>query len=60
MTEYIYLTISFVALYFSYLFTLIENAYLTLSPAKISKLEDLEIENLSIIKKLLEKVCHEL
>ncbi|MDU1043837.1 hemolysin family protein [Peptoniphilus rhinitidis] len=55
MTEYIYLTISFVALYFSYLFTLIENAYLTLSPAKISKLEDLEIENLSIIKKLVEK-----
>ncbi|MCI5643968.1 MAG: hemolysin family protein [Peptoniphilus sp.] len=52
MNEYIYLLISIVALYFSYLFTLIENAYLALGPVKISKLEDLEVKNLAIIKKL--------
>mgnify|MGYP007090913079 CR=1 FL=1 len=40
MNEYIYLLISLVALFFSYLFTLIENAYLALGPVKLSKLED--------------------
>ncbi|OLR64506.1 hemolysin family protein [Peptoniphilus porci] len=55
MNEYIYLFISIVALYFSYLFTLIENAYLALGPVKISKLEDLEVKNLTIIKKLVKK-----
>ena len=55
MNEYIYILIFFVALYFSYLFTLIENAYLALGPVKMSKLEDLEVKNLSIIKKLVKK-----
>lgn len=55
MNEYIYLLISIAALYFSYLFTLIENAYLALGPVKISKLEDLEVKNLAIIKKLVKK-----
>ena len=52
MNEYIYLLIFLVALYLSYLFTLIENAYLALGPVKMSKLEDLEVKNLTIIKKL--------
>ena len=55
MNEYIYLLISIVALYFSYLFTLIENAYLALGPVKMSKLEDLEVKNLTLIKKLVKK-----
>lgn len=55
MNEYIYLLISLVALFFSYLFTLIENAYLALGPVKLSKLEDLEVKNLNIIKKLVKK-----
>lgn len=55
MSEYIYLLISLVALFFSYLFTLIENAYLALGPVKLSKLEDLEVKNLNIIKKLVKK-----
>lgn len=55
MSEYIYLFISLVALFFSYLFTLIENAYLALGPVKLSKLEDLEVKNLNIIKKLVKK-----
>lgn len=55
MNEYIYLLISLVALYFSYLFTLIENAYLALGPVKMSKLEDLGVKNLTIIKKLVKK-----
>lgn len=55
MNEYIYLLIFLVALYLSYLFTLIENAYLALGPVKMSKLEDLEVKNLTIIKKLVKK-----
>ena len=55
MNEYIYLLISLVALFFSYLFTLIENAYLALGPVKLSKLEDMEVKNLTIIKKLVKK-----
>lgn len=55
MNEFIYLLISLVALFFSYLFTLIENAYLALGPVKLSKLEDLEVKNLTIIKKLVKK-----
>ncbi|CAG7594283.1 hypothetical protein PEPTYR26121_01747 [Peptoniphilus tyrrelliae] len=55
MSEYIYLLISLMALFFSYLFTLIENAYLALGPVKLSKLEDLEVKNLNIIKKLFKK-----
>ena len=55
MNEFIYLLISLVALFFSYLFTLIENAYLALGPVKISKLEDMEVKNLTIIKKLVKK-----
>lgn len=55
MSEYIYLLISLVALFFSYLFTLLENAYLALGPVKLSKLEDLEVKNLNIIKKLVKK-----
>lgn len=55
MSEYIYLFISLMALFFSYLFTLIENAYLALGPVKLSKLEDLEVKNLNIIKKLVKK-----
>ena len=55
MNEFIYLLISLVALFFSYLFTLIENAYLALGPVKMSKLEDMEVKNLTIIKKLVKK-----
>lgn len=55
MTYYIYLILALVAIYFSYLFTMIENAYLVLSPVKLSRLEDLEVENISVIKKLMNK-----
>ena len=55
MIDYIYLLLSLVAMYFSYLFTLIENAYLALGSVKLSKLEDLEVKNISIIKKLVKK-----
>ena len=55
MNEFIYLLISLVAHFFSYLFTLIENAYLALGPVKMSKLEDMEVKNLTIIKKLVKK-----
>ncbi|WP_187363628.1 hemolysin family protein [Peptoniphilus phoceensis] len=55
MIDYIYLLLALVAMYFSYLFTLIENAYLALGSVKLSKLEDLEVKNISIIKKLVKK-----
>lgn len=55
MTYYIYLIFALVAIYFSYLFTLIENAYLALGSVKLSKLEDLEVKNISVIKKLVKK-----
>ena len=55
MTYYIYLILALVAIYFSYLFTLIENAYLALGSVKLSKLEDLEVKNISVIKKLVKK-----
>lgn len=55
MIDYIYLILALVAMYFSYLFTLIENAYLALGSVKLSKLEDLEVKNISIIKKLVKK-----
>ena len=55
MIDYIYLLLALVAMYFSYLFTLIENAYLALGSVKLSKLEDLEVKNFSIIKKLVKK-----
>lgn len=54
MTYYIYLILALVAIYFSYLFTLIENAYLALGSVKLSKLEDLEVKNISVIKKVVE------
>lgn len=55
MTYYIYLILALVAIYFSYLFTLIENAYLALGSVKLSRLEDLEVKNISVIKKLVKK-----
>ena len=55
MIDYIYLFLALVAMYFSYLFTLIENAYLALGSVKLSKLEDLEVKNISIIKKLVKR-----
>lgn len=55
MAYYIYLILALVAIYFSYLFTLIENAYLALGSVKLSKLEDLEVKNISVIKKLVKK-----
>lgn len=55
MIDYIYLLLALVAMYFSYLFTLIENAYLALGSVKLSKLEDLEVKNIYIIKKLVKK-----
>ena len=55
MTYYIYLILALVAIYFSYLFTLIENSYLALGSVKLSRLEDLEVKNISVIKKLVKK-----
>ncbi|MBU5668954.1 hemolysin family protein [Peptoniphilus sp. MSJ-1] len=52
MIDYIYLLISLVAMYLSYIFTLIENAYLTLGPNKIERLEDEGAPNIRLIKKL--------
>lgn len=52
MIDYIYLLISLLAMYLSYIFTLIENAYLTLGPNKIERLEDEGVPNIRLIKKL--------
>lgn len=50
--SYMYLILFLLFLFFSFEFTLIENAYLSLSSYKIKKLEEKNIENLDVIKKL--------
>ncbi|RVU55240.1 hemolysin family protein [Anaerosphaera multitolerans] len=49
---YIYLVLFLLFLFFSYEFTLIENAYFNLSTHRIKKLEEKEVKNLVTIKEL--------
>lgn len=52
MYPYIIIILSLISLYFSYEFTLIENAFWGLGPVKLEKLEDSKVENLQYIKKI--------
>lgn len=52
MLSYLFILLSLITLYFSFEFTLIENAFLTLSPLKIERLNELDVENMEFIKKV--------
>jgi putative hemolysin len=52
MDSYLFIFLSLLSLYFSYEFTLIENAFWGLGSVKLEKLEDLQVENLDYIKKI--------
>lgn len=50
MEPSVYLVGAFIFLFFSYKFTLIENAFLSLSSPRLQRMEDLESKNLQLIK----------
>ena len=52
INNYLYLLLSLVFLFFSYQFTLMENAFLSLSPSKIKSMEEDEVNNLDLIKRI--------
>lgn len=56
--QILYLAISIIFLFFSYLFTLIESAYLYMNPLKLKKFEELNLKNIKYIEKNYENKNH--